>query len=645
MPLPWEMTDEPATPSSSSAAPAQKGTPPWESKEDPLETAPVESNFPTKPPSTRQDIKGSVSAAIRGLEEAIPGMNDVWAARRAYIDPLIGGPKPAKDFTTAKRDIEEEGKLYAREHPKSYVGGQLAGAATTALEAELLGAGALGVSLGSKLLQGEQALAKSLVPYMGTRAEANLAARGLAGAGLGAAQGAVHGLGSGVSGEERVNNALREAGLGAALGPAGALLGHGLGTAGRYAGEKLGFVRGMADMPTTEYLKKIAQRGYKAAEDAKLTINSQGLNTLHNNLTRALTKANYSPRFNPVHQREIEPILNNFNTTIGKHPGSMSLNEIHQVRQTLDDVINKSTNPRLGYVVRKEINDFLHNLNPKHAATAPGYNKDAAVSTWNLANSNWNQFSKLFDLDTLAREAKNASSRSGTTSSFNDIYRNKLITLLNKVERGQTKHKWHKAEVDALREAVHGGKLEQLFELGSKLSPLNKNWIGPGTAALAFVPNAAQPYAASLTAAGLGSQFLKNKLLGKTAKRFRDIVNVGEQAVESGQFTKPARQSAGEAVLGVPTVTSPIFRPNPSPVYSEDSFDMNNPDYYEQFENPRGSRASGGRLGNRDYPAKRLSRVERAAKRAMDSIALETKPLMNQPDQVIADALKLASQK
>lgn len=59
----------------------------------------------------------------------------------------------------------------------------------------------------------------------------------------------------------------------------------------------------------------------------------------------------------------------------------------------------------------------------------------------------------------------------------------------------------------------------------------------------------------------------------------------------------------------------------------------------------REERASGGRLGNRDYPAKRLSRVERAAKRAMDSIALETKPLMNQPDQVIADALKLASQK
>jgi hypothetical protein len=77
-------------------------------------------------------------------------------------------------------------------------------------------------------------------------------------------------------------------------------------------------------------------------------------------------------------------------------------------------------------------------------------------------------------------------------------------------------------------------------------------------------------------------------------------------------------------------------------VYAED---IGPSEDYEQFENPRESRAAGGRLGNRDYPAKRLSRVERAAKRAMDAIALESKPLMDQPDQVIADALKLASQK
>lgn len=59
----------------------------------------------------------------------------------------------------------------------------------------------------------------------------------------------------------------------------------------------------------------------------------------------------------------------------------------------------------------------------------------------------------------------------------------------------------------------------------------------------------------------------------------------------------------------------------------------------------REERASGGRLDNRDYPAKRLTRMERAVKRARDAIALETKPLMDQPDHVVARALELATNK
>lgn len=56
----------------------------------------------------------------------------------------------------------------------------------------------------------------------------------------------------------------------------------------------------------------------------------------------------------------------------------------------------------------------------------------------------------------------------------------------------------------------------------------------------------------------------------------------------------------------------------------------------------REQRASGGALGRKDYPAKRLTRMERAVKRAQDAISLETKPLMDQPDHVIAHALEIS---
>jgi hypothetical protein len=59
----------------------------------------------------------------------------------------------------------------------------------------------------------------------------------------------------------------------------------------------------------------------------------------------------------------------------------------------------------------------------------------------------------------------------------------------------------------------------------------------------------------------------------------------------------------------------------------------------------REERASGGKVGNRDYPAKRLTRMEKALKRAQEAIALETKPLMDKPDEAIAAALHIAKDK
>jgi hypothetical protein len=61
--------------------------------------------------------------------------------------------------------------------------------------------------------------------------------------------------------------------------------------------------------------------------------------------------------------------------------------------------------------------------------------------------------------------------------------------------------------------------------------------------------------------------------------------------------------------------------------------------------NKREERASGGKVGNRDYPAKRLTRMEKALKRAQDAMSLETKSLMQIPDAQIAQALQVAKDK
>jgi len=59
----------------------------------------------------------------------------------------------------------------------------------------------------------------------------------------------------------------------------------------------------------------------------------------------------------------------------------------------------------------------------------------------------------------------------------------------------------------------------------------------------------------------------------------------------------------------------------------------------EQAEEVRPERATGGKVDKKDYPAKRLTRLEKAARRAFNEISNETKPLMDLPDEQIVSAL------
>jgi hypothetical protein len=56
----------------------------------------------------------------------------------------------------------------------------------------------------------------------------------------------------------------------------------------------------------------------------------------------------------------------------------------------------------------------------------------------------------------------------------------------------------------------------------------------------------------------------------------------------------------------------------------------------------REERASGGRVFKRDYPAKRASHIEKLAMRTHEQLAHDLKPLMSVPDDVIAQALRMA---
>lgn len=65
--------------------------------------------------------------------------------------------------------------------------------------------------------------------------------------------------------------------------------------------------------------------------------------------------------------------------------------------------------------------------------------------------------------------------------------------------------------------------------------------------------------------------------------------------------------------------------------------------YPELRRDDRAQRASGGRIQKRDYPAKRASLIEREAERVKKALGGELRPLMNEPDHIVASALRIAN--
>lgn len=134
-------------------------------------------------------IGESVAAGLRGAREAIPFGRDIGAAATSYLGNPLTGQAPSGEFEEEKRRQQRQDVRLAEEHPLAYGAGTAAG-------------------VGAQLLAPEIGLVKSGM---------SLPAKMLAGS----TEGAIYGLGEGVTPEERLSSAVKGAGFGA--GATGAL--------------------------------------------------------------------------------------------------------------------------------------------------------------------------------------------------------------------------------------------------------------------------------------------------------------------------------------------------------------------------------------------------------------------------------------
>ncbi len=551
------------------------------------------------PAEQHPGVAGSVAAGLRGMREYLPFARDIGAGAEAL--------RKGVSFEEEKRRQEAMDAALAAEHPYAYGAGEVAGGIGSMLAPE-----AAGLGLAGKGAKAEEAAAKFIAkkaPILASETEAKILTGLGSGAISGAAQEAVHGLGTGV-GEERFEHAAEEAPLGLLGGAAGSVLGHGAARLGRKAGELTGLVKPLPKAPTREELKDIAKTGYEAVKNEYVTFKPKPLQDLYKRTYAALENAGFDEE---AHKR-VMPALNRLKDA--NKP--MTLEQLDRVNRMLNPISANYQDPEnrmMAGIIKQNLGDFLDNVKDTDLISKSGTGKEG-IEGLKAGRQYWKQQKKIESLEEAKKTAELRAASTGSGGNFNNAYRQEIRKIYDKNKRGKL---YTPDELQAMREFVMGGSIRNLLRVGEMLDPFHHRTFGmahllydPAGTAMAAIPGMAAHY---------GEKYLANK----AANRLEDIIARGgkKSALPS---LNPMESIAGRTAA-TPTMMAPYNMPNQ--VVSED----------------RGEYASGGKVGKRDYPAKRLSRMEKAVKRAQEAIALETKPLMDRPDEQIARALEIAKDK
>jgi hypothetical protein len=543
--------------------------------------------------------RGTVAAGLRGIRESIPFARDIGAGAEAL--------RKGVSFEEEKKAQEARDIQLAKEHPYAYGAGEVAGAIAPLVAAPEAAAGLLG-----KGAQAESAVAGKLGSLLGNRAEADLLTKVGTGALTGAAQGAVHGLGTG-TGEERLQKAKEEALIGAPLGVLGAGLGNITSRGLRTAGEALGLLEKAPRTPTTKDIFAKGREAYEVAKNPEIGIKPESAKNLHGGLMADLEELGFDEDLN----QKLKPALRKLRDITG--PTSIEyLEKARKLTQAAAKDWQNPHNQMLAAKVRERIDDFVNNLGEQdiqhYGLTGPALSE--AKAALKEGRQLWKQARKSETLDEMIEIAKNRAASTGQGANLNNVIRQEVKKIYNDAIR-KNGAGWTPDELQAMRGIVRGGVTGNILRALGKTSPFHHTLYG-GMEAIGSLASHDPTAIMGGALVGTPSHLLSEHLTKSGFENLKDIVKSGGSRANI-KGPNP-RESLYGQMVATPTVMAPLEIPDKN----------------------RRERASGGKVGKRDYPAKRLTRLERAAQRAHNEIAHETKPLLDRPDEQIVHALEIA---
>lgn len=341
---------------------------------------------------------------------------------------------------------------------------------------------------------------------------------GAVGQGIGA--GGLYGYGSGEGG---VGGRLRAAGIGATVGGiAGGAVRTGLNALQSRAAAKT--------IPDVPALRKTAEAGYRAADDAAVIVKPEGMRRIGTAVVGDLADMGYLPANEPKISAllaEIERLGNTPTTFKG----------LQAFRRQIGNVAasNVPSERAMAMRIMHRLDDYLADIPAKDVITG---NVGAASRGFKQGQENWARMRRAEMVDTARIKAERRAASTGTGGNAENAMRQNVRAILDnpKRSRGMTQ-----AELDMADKVVSGSRGQNVLRHVGKLSPTTGGLQGAftvGATALnpAFAIPAAAGYVAKTAAEAMTarnvarlSQMIRSG--GKTAKELAKLAKGGQLSI------------------------------------------------------------------------------------------------------------------
>ena len=336
--------------------------------------------------------------------------------------------------------------------------------------------------------------------------------------GIGAAQGAAYGLGSG---EGEVLDRLPSAGVGAVVGGAA-------GGAVRTVANALSARASRAAIPETEDIKKAAGAAYDAAENAGVIIAPQGVQRLSQEVTSDLAEFGYHPSLQP----RVGVVLNELGRLSEQPVTLKGMDVTRRIAQSAAQSMDPSERA-IGKRIIGRIDDFVENMGE---ADVLGGDVASATAALGEARGLWSRMRKSEMVADAVTKAERRAASTGSGGNVDNATRQNIRKILDspKLSRGFTE-----AERAAAEQVVRGTPTQNAARLVGKLSPQGNGLmaaLGVGGAA------AAPSYAIPAMVAGAVSKQYADRATPANVRALSEIIRSGG---------KTAQEMTQEAIAGV----------------------------------------------------------------------------------------------